>query len=76
MTKRYQPEPELTVKQVAKLLGITPNAVLGLIGRGHFPNAHADRERLGPRAPFYIPQSEVDAELVRRQEKKRHQSQD
>ena len=55
----------VTVTEVAELLGITPRAVQGLIGRGHFPNAR----KLGPgeTSAFLIPKSDLDAYLKKRE---------
>ncbi len=63
-------EDELTVREVAALIGRDRRNVVRMIARGVFPGAH-QLPRLGPTAAFLIPRKDVEAYLKKRQ---RHQS--
>ena len=58
---------DLTVFQVAVLLGFTPRHILNLIDSGHFPNAY----KMNPtsRSRYRIPQKDVDVFLALRGKK-------
>ncbi len=72
MKKKKEPQ-DMTIREVAEKLGITSSAVLGLINRGRFPNAH--KLPGGKRMPYLIPDCDYDAYLVYREarNKKRRQ---
>jgi excisionase family DNA binding protein len=57
-------QDDITVAQIAKLLGVTPRAVQHMIKRGEFPNA---RQIPGGRtSPFLVPQSDLEAYLKKK----------
>lgn len=55
-----QSEKELTAQQIADRWGISKRTVIRMIHQGEFPNAR-QLANLGPRAPFVVPLSDVEA---------------
>ena len=62
---------DLTTAEVAKRLGIKSRSVLGLIERGHFPNAH---KLPALHATYLIPCSDLDDYLAKHEARRKRKS--
>jgi len=71
MAKKATQPIDITTAEAAGKLGLSTDAVLGLIRRGHFPNA---RKLPGKTSTYLIPCSDVDQLLAVREARRKRKS--